>query len=86
VDPAEQFYPSDHDCRRREPFETEHRTEAKFHTTVVLLYQVIKILRRPHLRIRWQLAVGVDAGQNPSFFADVSSDGRPGVRRSRLSR
>jgi len=28
----------------------------------------------------------VDAVQNPSFFADVSSDGRPGRRRSGLSR
>ena len=31
-------------------------------------------------------ARGVDAGQNPSFFADVSSGGRPGLRRSGLSR
>jgi hypothetical protein len=45
VGPAEQFDARDHDRRRREPFETEHRTDAKFHTTAVLLYQIIQILR-----------------------------------------
>jgi len=42
---AQQFDAGNHDRRRREPFETEHRTDAKLHTTVVLLYQVIQILR-----------------------------------------
>jgi hypothetical protein len=43
VDPAEQFDAGDHDYCCREPLETEHRTDAKFHTSVVLLYQVIQI-------------------------------------------
>jgi hypothetical protein len=38
VDSAEQFDASDHCRRRREPFETEHRTDAEFHAPVILLY------------------------------------------------
>lgn len=45
VDPAEQFDAGDRDRRRPEPFESEHRTDAKFHATVVLLDQVIQIFR-----------------------------------------
>src|ERR1017187_480806 len=59
VDPAKQFDAGDHDHRRREPFEAEHRTNAKFHATVVLFDQVIQIFRRPHLGLRWQLAIGL---------------------------
>ena len=59
VDTAEQFYPRDHDRRRREPFETEHRTDAKFHATVILFDQVVQIFRRPNLYVRWQLTAGL---------------------------
>jgi hypothetical protein len=45
VNPAEQFDAGDHDRRRPEPFQSQHRTKAKFHATVVLLDQIIQIFR-----------------------------------------
>ena len=45
VDAMEQFDPGDGDRGRPEPFETEHRTNAKFHAAVVLFDQVVQIFR-----------------------------------------
>jgi hypothetical protein len=42
VDPAEQFDADDHDGCRPEPFKAQHRTDAQFHTTVLLLNQVVR--------------------------------------------
>src|ERR1700682_2904469 len=59
VDPAEQFDTGDHDCRRREPFETEHRTDAKFHTTVVCSIRLFRYFDERTF---------VSAGSWPSVF------------------
>jgi hypothetical protein len=39
VDPAQQFDSGDDSLRRSEPFETQHRSKAEFHTAVILFDQ-----------------------------------------------
>jgi len=66
VDPAEKFDAGDHDCRRREPFETEHRTDAKFHTTVVPLYQIKNLfVDNPSQSVRLRLQPSVELRAAP---------------------
>ena len=47
MDATEQFDAGDGDRGRLEPFETEHRTDAKFHAAVVLFDQVVQIFGSP---------------------------------------
>jgi hypothetical protein len=43
--PADQFDAGNHDRCRPEPFEAQHRTDAKFHATAILFDQVVQIPR-----------------------------------------
>ena len=67
------------DRRGSETLKPEHRTQARFHTAMVLFNQVIQIFRRAHLRDSVQFTIGFHLANCPVTRRPARND-QPGEK------